>query len=108
MGSLGHRALLQYVDTNDLSGLRSILDSRHLSVDDRDDNGATVLMVVAARGLTPFVREFLARGADIQAEDNDSWTALLCASKAGHFDIVQLLLDHGADIEHRDMVCILT
>ncbi|XP_065370599.1 kinase D-interacting substrate of 220 kDa isoform X3 [Calliphora vicina] len=103
MGSLGHRALLQYVDTNDLSGLRAILDSRHLSVDDRDENGTTVLMVVAARGLTPFVREFLARGADIHAEDNDNWTALLCASKTGQFDIVQLLLDHGADIEHRDM-----
>ncbi|XP_013108255.2 kinase D-interacting substrate of 220 kDa isoform X10 [Stomoxys calcitrans] len=103
MGSLGHRALLQYVEVNDISGLRSILDSRHLSVDDRDENGATVLMVVAARGLTVFVREFLARGADIQAEDNDNWTALLCASKAGHFEIVQLLLDHGADLEHRDM-----
>ncbi|XP_075168751.1 ankyrin repeat-rich membrane spanning isoform X3 [Haematobia irritans] len=103
MGSLGHRALLQYVEVNDISGLRSILDSRHLSVDDRDENGATVLMVVAARGLIAFVREFLARGADIQAEDNDNWTALLCASKAGHFEIVQLLLDHGADLEHRDM-----
>ncbi|KAM7344632.1 ankyrin repeat-rich membrane spanning isoform 5-T5 [Cochliomyia hominivorax] len=103
MGSLGHRALLQYVDSNDLSSLRAILDSRHLSVDDRDENGTTVLMVVASRGLTPFVREFLARGADVQAEDNDNWTALLCASKMGHYDIVQLLLDHGADLEHRDM-----
>lgn len=37
MGSLAHRALLQYVENNDLSGLRAILDSRHLSVDDRDE-----------------------------------------------------------------------
>lgn len=61
-------------------------------------------MVVASRGQINFVREFLARGADVQAEDNDSWTALLCATKAGYFDVVQLLVDHGADIEHRDMV----
>lgn len=41
MGSLGHRALLQYVDANDLSGLRALLDSRHLTVDDRDEvNGS--------------------------------------------------------------------
>lgn len=37
MGSLGHRALLQYVDLNDLSSLRAMLDSRHMSVDDRDE-----------------------------------------------------------------------
>ncbi|KAH8271586.1 hypothetical protein KR018_010142 [Drosophila ironensis] len=103
MGSLGHRALLQYIDNNDISGLRAILDSRHLTIDDRDENATTVLMVVAGRGLTAFVREFLARGADVQAEDLDNWTALLCASRNGHFDVVQLLLDHGAEIEHRDM-----
>lgn len=61
-------------------------------------------MVVAGRGLTPFVRELLTRGADVHGEDNDNWTALLCATKAGHFDIVQLLIEHGADFEHRDMV----
>ncbi|XP_032590955.1 kinase D-interacting substrate of 220 kDa isoform X1 [Drosophila grimshawi] len=103
MGSLGHRALLQYIDNNDISGLRAILDSRHLTIDDRDENSTTVLMVVAGRGLTPFVREFLARGADVQAEDLDNWTALLCATRNGHLDVVQLLLDHGADVEHRDM-----
>ncbi|XP_017040817.1 kinase D-interacting substrate of 220 kDa isoform X3 [Drosophila ficusphila] len=103
MGSLGHRALLQYIDNNDISGLRAILDSRHLTIDDRDENATTVLMVVAGRGLTAFVREFLARGADVQAEDLDNWTALLCASRNGHFDVVQLLLDHGAEVEHRDM-----
>ncbi|KAH8413651.1 hypothetical protein KR222_002792, partial [Zaprionus bogoriensis] len=103
MGSLGHRALLQYIDNNDISGLRAILDSRHLTIDDRDDNATTVLMVVAGRGLTAFVREFLSRGADVQAEDLDNWTALLCATRNGHLDVVQLLLDHGADVEHRDM-----
>ncbi|XP_017838266.1 kinase D-interacting substrate of 220 kDa isoform X2 [Drosophila busckii] len=103
MGSLGHRALLQYIDNNDISGLRAILDSRHLTIDDRDENATTVLMVVAGRGLIAFVREFLSRGADVQAEDLDNWTALLCATRNGHLDVVQLLIDHGAEVEHRDM-----
>lgn len=60
-------------------------------------------MVAAGKGLTPFVRELLARGADVQAEDLDNWTALLCASKNGHLEIVEILLGHNADFEHREM-----
>lgn len=37
MGTLGHRALLQYIESNDLSGLKTFLDTRHLPVDDRDE-----------------------------------------------------------------------
>ncbi|XP_055387452.1 kinase D-interacting substrate of 220 kDa B isoform X3 [Condylostylus longicornis] len=103
MGSLGHRTLLQYVDSNDLYGLKTLLDTRHIPVDDRDENGTTILMVVASRGLTQFVREFLARGADVQAEDADNWSSLIFAAKYGHLDVIQMLLDHGADVEHRDM-----
>lgn len=61
-------------------------------------------MIAAGRGLTPFVREFITRGADVNAEDLDNWTALLYAAKNGHLDIVQMLLEHDADVEHRDMV----
>lgn len=60
-------------------------------------------MVAAAKGMLPFVREFITRGADVQAEDLDNWSALLNAAKNGHTDVVRLLVDHGADIEHRDM-----
>lgn len=37
MGTLGHRALLQYIESNDLPGLKTFLDTRHLPVDDRDE-----------------------------------------------------------------------
>nr|XP_040237698.2 kinase D-interacting substrate of 220 kDa isoform X3 [Anopheles coluzzii] len=103
MGSLGHRSLLQYLETDDLAGLKSFLGTRHLQVDDRDENNTTVLMVASGRGATHFVKELLARGADVQAQDLDSWTALHFAAKAGHVGIVELLLDNGAELEHRDM-----
>lgn len=77
---------------------------RHLQISPfLPQNGTTVLIVAASRGLIAFVREFIGRGADVQAEDMDNWTALLNASKHGHTDIVELLVEHGADIEHRDM-----
>lgn len=104
MGSLGHRALLQYLDLEDLQGLKNFLESRQLQVDDRDENGTTILMVAASRGHTSFVRELIARGAEVQAVDLDNWTALLCAAKSGHLEVVELLIEHGAAIEHRDMV----
>lgn len=37
MGTLGHRALLQYIESSDLPGLKTLLDTRHLPVDDRDE-----------------------------------------------------------------------
>uniref|UniRef100_A0A336K7B2 CSON004305 protein n=2 Tax=Culicoides sonorensis TaxID=179676 RepID=A0A336K7B2_CULSO len=101
--ALAFRVLLQYLDLNDIFSLKNFLDSNSFQVDERDDNGATILMHASSRGVTAFVKELVLRGADIQAEDLDNWTALLCATKAGHFEIVQYLIDHGADIEHREM-----
>ncbi|XP_053671000.1 kinase D-interacting substrate of 220 kDa [Anopheles nili] len=103
MGSLGHRSLLQYLESDDLAGLKSFLGTRHLQVDDRDENNTTALMVASGRGASHFVKELLARGADVQAQDLDNWTSLHFAAKAGHVGIVELLLDNGAELEHRDM-----
>ncbi|XP_055588849.1 kinase D-interacting substrate of 220 kDa B isoform X2 [Uranotaenia lowii] len=103
MGSLSHRTLLQFLESDDLAGLKSFLGTRQLQVDDRDENGTTVLMLACGRGATNFVKELIARGADVQAQDLDNWSPLLFAAKAGHIDIVEILLDNGAEIEHRDM-----
>lgn len=114
---------MQYLDLNDIFSLKNFLDSNSFKVDERDENGATILMHAASRGCSAFVKgtiffmtsikkiitifcfntELVLRGADAQAEDFDNWTALLCATKSGHLEIVQYLLEHGADIEHRDM-----
>lgn len=37
MGTLGHRALLQFLESNDLVGLKTFLDTRQLPIDDRDE-----------------------------------------------------------------------
>lgn len=104
MGSLGHRTILNFIETEDLGGLKNFLDSRTTQVDDRDDNGTTPLMIAASKGLTLFIKELMSHGADVNAQDFDNWTALLCATKAGHMEIVEILVENGADIEHREMV----
>lgn len=104
MGTLGHRALLQFLDVGDIQGLKNYLDNRQLQVDDRDDNATTLLMIASGRGTVQFVRELISRGADVQAVDSDNWSPLLFAAKGGYIEIIEILVDHGADIEHRDMV----
>ncbi|XP_066149832.1 kinase D-interacting substrate of 220 kDa B [Euwallacea fornicatus] len=103
MVSLCFQSLISYVNSDNLQGLQSFLESKQVQIDDRDENSTTALMVAASKGKSAFVRELLAHGADPNAEDNDNWTALLCAAKEGHYDIVLQLLEHNAEIDHRDM-----
>lgn len=104
MGSLGHRTLVNFIESEDLGGLRGFLDLRQSQVDDRDENGTTALMIASSKGQIQYVRELLSHGAEVNAQDLDNWTSLLCASKGGFLEIVELLIENGADIEQRDMV----
>uniref|UniRef100_A0AAR5PQA6 KAP NTPase domain-containing protein n=1 Tax=Dendroctonus ponderosae TaxID=77166 RepID=A0AAR5PQA6_DENPD len=103
MVSLCFQSLVSFVNSDNLPGLQSFLETKQLQIDDKDENGTTALMVAATKGKGAFVKELLAHGADPNAEDNDNWSALLCASKEGHYDIVLQLLEHNAEIDHRDM-----
>ncbi|HEY1272471.1 MAG TPA: ankyrin repeat domain-containing protein [Terriglobales bacterium] len=51
---------------------------------------------VSARNL-PVVRELLARGAPVNAKQQQGWTALHGAADSGNREIIDLLLQYGAD-----------
>lgn len=103
MGTLTYRTLLNYIESDDLAGFKGYFDTHQIQVDDRDENGTTVLMICSTKGLTHFVREIISYGGDVNLQDLDNWTALLCAAKGGHLEIIEILLENGADLEHRDM-----
>lgn len=73
------------------------LISNIVNVNEKFDNGQTVLMGAAAAGHTNVVKILLDKGADINIKDKYGHTAIIIAAKKGHTDIVKLLLDNGAD-----------
>ena len=61
----------------------------------------TALMKASASGHIRVVKALLAKGADINAKDNECHTALWSASRACQVDSVKTLLDNGADVNAR-------
>lgn len=69
--------------------------------DIRGNNGATPLMIAAARGrgAIPVIKVLLAAGADVEAQDYRGWTPLMYAAAAGSPDSVSLLVRSGSALE---------
>ncbi|XP_068222822.1 kinase D-interacting substrate of 220 kDa B-like isoform X3 [Palaemon carinicauda] len=103
MVSLSFKSLESYISEDNLPGLQSFLASRSVVIDDKDENGATALIVAAGKGRAEFCNELIVHGADVNAEDNDQWSPLITATKEGHEATVAALLEHGANVDHRDM-----
>ena len=66
------------------------------SLEQRNKNGNTELMIAATLGDLEQVKRLLARGAMVNAKNNYGSTALMGAAAGGFTDIVALLLAHGA------------
>jgi ankyrin repeat protein len=61
--------------------------------------GATPLIVTAFEGHKEVVEQLVAKGADMNAQDNEGNTALSLASQRGHTAVVELLKAKGAKAE---------
>jgi ankyrin repeat protein len=64
-----------------------------------DLQGAPMLVLAASSNCLAAIDVLIARGADVNAGDEDGTTALMHAAALGFVPIVQRLLDKGADLE---------
>src|SRR5262249_30326745 len=61
------------------------------------------LIGAAGRGDLAAVTDLLAKGADVNAENDLRATALCSAAEHGYYDVVKLLIDRRADVDAKDM-----
>jgi outer membrane protein assembly factor BamB len=61
------------------------------------------LLAAAGKGDVATVAALLAKGADVNAENELRATPLYIACELGHVDLVKLLLDHGANPDAKDL-----
>ncbi|XP_034160516.2 unconventional myosin-XVI isoform X2 [Pangasianodon hypophthalmus] len=79
-----------------LSDVRQLVSSG-ASVNQRNEDGVTLLHIACASGYRDVVYLLLESGADVLATDNNYWTPLHLAAKYGQMHIVNQLLKHKAD-----------
>ncbi|XFG05711.1 hypothetical protein AB1E19_009335 [Capra hircus] len=105
--------LLTYLDENgvDLTSLRQmklqrpvsmLTDVKHFlscggNVNEKNDDGVTLLHMACASGYKEVVSLLLEHGGDLNAADDQDWTPLHLAAKYGQANLVKLLLMHQAN-----------
>ena len=92
---------LQNAIEKDTELVRYLL-SKGARVDERLENGRTVLMAAAAQGDVEKIEVLLAAGADLNVVDQSGYTPLMSAVSARSEAAVRLLVAKGAKVNHAD------
>eukprot|EP00095_Tigriopus_kingsejongensis_P008494 snap_masked-scaffold18_size714446-processed-gene-6.15 protein:Tk08494 transcript:snap_masked-scaffold18_size714446-processed-gene-6.15-mRNA-1 annotation:"kinase d-interacting substrate of 220 kda-like isoform x2" len=98
VGGLSNRAILELIRSDNVLGLKSFLESRHVNIEEKDQDGLTPLMASADLGRFEFVKLLLANNADPKADDDDKCTSLHLAARNGHLAICEVLIEAGAEV----------
>lgn len=73
-----------------------------ITVNQRDDNGATMLMHYSYEGDYEAVKELIKAGALVNMQAYNGVSSLMAASAAGHSNIMEMLLSKGASMDQFD------
>jgi len=76
-----------------------LVDRHGASLEDRNTNGDSALLLAAFGGHCSFLLWLLERGCDFDDENNDGLSPLLSACNGGHREMVELLLDCGCSLD---------
>jgi hypothetical protein len=93
--------LVEAVRSGNLQQVREIL-TPDTNIEDRDDEGTTLLMAATAASHVGIVKLLVERGADVNARNKAGMTPLHMSAAVRHLDGLAYLLQRGADINAVD------
>ncbi|KAL6868614.1 Pfs, NACHT and ankyrin domain protein [Trichoderma novae-zelandiae] len=93
---------LHWVVTNNREMTVRQLLKMGASIDARDRNGNTALLLALFHGHEAIAKLLIEAGADIHARDNDGQTALLIAVRFDHEESARVLVKRGSDVDVKD------
>lgn len=100
----GYTALSHAIEAMYEEVVDALLNRPEIDANSRGLNGRPALSAYVWRDDKARVEKLLARGADVNAVDNDGDTALHGAAQSGNVEIVRLLLDKGANPNAKNKV----
>ena len=79
--------------------LQALLQSDRLDINQKSDNGQTVLMYIAGKATLCGLEMVFEATPDLEVEDTKGWTCLAHAASSRKVSAVKLLLEHGAKVD---------
>jgi tetratricopeptide (TPR) repeat protein len=76
--------------------IRALVVNKKVSINARNENGSTALLIATTRNRAPVVKYLLSLGANPNLADRSGWTPLLSAADENNAEIVRMLLRRGA------------
>ncbi len=101
--NMNHTPLTWAIRYRVVPEIMAMLIEAGADMNERNEFGATALIIAACRGRNQLVDILLRSGAEINATvEGSGRTALACAVEGEHTETVRLLIDAGADLETID------
>lgn len=85
--------LMFAAEKGDLGTVQALLTTPGISIDERQTDGTTALIIAASHGKADIVRALIDRGAYPNIADADGWTALMYAAQTDDVETTQALLN---------------
>src|SRR5688572_28433866 len=98
----GYTALSHAIEAMYEEVIDTLLNHPNLEPNSRGLNGRPALVAFVWRDQKERVEKLLARGADVNVQDNDGDTALHGAAQTGNVEVIRMLLDKGANLNTKN------